>query len=212
MKASLNWLREYVDINIPVAELAEKLIMNGLEVEGWESKADEITGVVVGRIEKIEKHPNADKLSVCQVNTGDCIKQIVTGADNVFEGAYVPVALAGAKLANGLVIKEASLRGVASSGMLCSGEELALTEDDYKGAGIHGILILEGEITLGENIWKALGMDDVIMDFKVTANRPDCHSIIGLAREISVALDTPLRLPAAEFSPNVNGSQTVFDV
>ena len=137
MNISLNWLKYYVDIDVPVQELCDKMVMAGFEVESIVDLSQTMKNVVAGKIVKIEKHPDADKLQICQIDvgTGENI-QIVTGADNIFEGAVVPVALHGSHLPNGVDIKKGKLRGVESNGMLCSGEELCLKEEDYKGAGI----------------------------------------------------------------------------
>src|SRR5690554_548084 len=131
MKVSLLWLKQYVDIDVSIDELCNKMIMSGFEVEGVEDLSQTMSNVVVGRITKLEKHPNADRLQICMVDIGnDETIQIVTGADNVFECALVPVALHNSKLPNGTQIKKGKLRGVESFGMLCSGEELCLKEED----------------------------------------------------------------------------------
>ena len=168
----------------------------GFEVASVESALAGITNVVVGRIDKIEKHPDADKLQICTIDIG---KQdpvtIVTAATNVFEGAYVPAALSGANLCGGIVIKPTNMRGVYSDGMLCSGEELGITDADYEGASVYGILILKGEIDPGTPIAEALGMDDVIFDIEITPNRSDCQSIIGMCREAAAALGQKFNEP-----------------
>lgn len=196
MKVSMNWVRRYVDINVPLNELCDKMVMTGFEVDGIEDLSETMNNVVAGRIVKLEKHPNADKLQICQLDVGDKEPlQIVTGADNVFEGALVPVALHDSHLPNGTHIKKGKLRGVASNGMLCSGEELCLKESDYPGAEVYGILILHEDVPVGTDMRKILGLDDVIVDFSVTANRPDCQSMLGMAREIAAALKTELKMP-----------------
>lgn len=208
MKLSLNWLKKYTDINIPVSELCSRMTMAGFEVEGVESMAEGVKNVVVGRIEKLEKHPNADRLQICSVNVGDRVVQIVTGADNVFTGALVPAALDNSVLPGGREIKSGKLRGVASDGMLCSGEELMLTDADYPGAGVYGILILKDDCVPGTDIMTALGRDDCIIDFSITPNRPDCNSVLGMAREIAAVLGTEFRLPPIKYasvSQNING-------
>jgi len=207
MKVSLNWLKKYTDINISAKELCDKMTMVGFEVEGVEDLSAGTKNVVVGRIVKLEKHPDADKLQICQIDIGDKIVQIVTGADNVFEGAYVPAALDDSRLPDGRRIKSGKLRGVVSDGMLCSGEELLLTEEDYPGAGVYGILILKGEYTLGMNIMQALGKDDCIIDFSITPNRPDCQSVLGMAREVAAVLGAEFRMPETQYtsvSQNIN--------
>ena len=152
--------------------------------------------VVVGRIVKIEPHPDSDHLQICQVDVGEAEPvQIITGAQNVFEGAYVPAALDDSHLPNGTHIKAGKLRGLPSNGMLCSGGELMLTEADYPGASVNGIMILHDAPAPGTDMRSILHMDDVLIDFSVTPNRPDCQSVLGLAREAAVALNKPLRMP-----------------
>ncbi len=200
MKMSLNWLKRYVDIDVPVEELCDKMIMSGFEVEDIENLADTMNNVVAARIVKLEKHPDADKLQICTMDIGkEEPIQIVTGATNVFEGAIVPAALHDSDLPNGMHIKKGKLRGVESFGMLCSGEELCLKEADYPGAEVYGILILKDDIAPGTDMRDVLRLNDIVIDFKITANRPDCNSVLGVAREIGVALKTPFRLPAADY-------------
>ena len=135
MIAPYSWIKDYVKTDLAPEELMKYLLVTGTGVEGFTKQGEGIENVVVGRIEKIEKHPDADKLIICQTNVGAEVVQIVTGAPNVKEGDVVPVALVGAKLPNGMKIKKGKLRGVESMGMLCSGEELGITEADYEGAG-----------------------------------------------------------------------------
>ena len=196
MKLPLSWLKDYVDIDVSPEVLEEKLFSCGFEVEEVVRVGENIDKIVVCRIEKIEKHPNADKLSVCGIDAGRWGRlQIVTSAKNVSEGDLVPVALDGATLADGGRIFDGELRGVKSNGMFCSGEELGITDDFYDGASVNGILILREEYPLGEEVKKVLGIEDVIFDVNVTANRPDCQSILGLAREVSAVLNKPLKMP-----------------
>ena len=202
MIAPLKWLKDYVEIDIPAQELAEQMIMTGNGVEGIEDLREKMQNVVVGKILKLEKHPNADKLQICQIDVGDEVLQIVTGADNVFEGALVPVAKCNSLLPNGMKIKKGKLRGVESYGMLCSGEELCLKEADYPGAEVYGILILKDDCKVGQDMRQVLMMDDVLLDFEVGANRPDCLSIIGIAREAAAALSRPVSIPKAEYEEN----------
>ena len=182
MIVTLNWLKDFVDIDVSPEKLAELLTNSGNEVEEIIYQDRFLKNVVVGKILKIEQHPNAEKLVVCQVDIGTKVTQIITAAKNVFEGAVVPVSLAGANLANGIHIEDSKLRGLDSLGMFCSVEELGVT--DYDGEK-DGIMILDNNLVAGTEIAKALMMDDVIFDVNVTANRPDCMSIIGLAREVS---------------------------
>ncbi len=206
MKVSLNWLRRYVDITVPLQELCDKMVMSGFEVDGIDDLSQTMDNVVTGRIVRLEKHPDADRLQICQLDVGgEEPVQIVTGADNVFEGAMVPVALHDSHLPNGAHIKKGKLRGVASNGMLCSGEELCLKEADYPGAEVHGILILtqHKDCPVGVDMREILGLNDVIIDFSVTANRPDCQSVLGIAREVAVALKAPIRLPEPVYTPKM---------
>ena len=195
MKVSVSWLRQYVDIDVTPQELCDKMTMAGFEIEEMQDLSQSMKNIVVGRIEKLEKHPDADKLKICQVNTGNNLVQIVTGADNVFEGALVPAALDGSLLPTGQTIKSGKLRGVISDGMLCSGEELMLSEEDYPGAGVYGILILRQDSVIGADMRDVLGRNDCIIDFKVTPNRPDCLCALGIAREIAVMLNKPFKKP-----------------
>ena len=203
MKLPLSWLKEYVDIDCSADELVKKLFSCGFEVEGEERFGDKIDKIVTCKIVKIEKHPNADKLSVCQVDAGKFgTLQIITAATNIFEGAIVPVALDGSTLFSGDKIKKGNLRGLPSFGMFCSGEELGITDDWYIGASVHGILIIKENVALGEDIKKILQIDDVVFDINVTANRPDCQSILGLAHEVAAVLNKPLKLPDFSYKKN----------
>ncbi len=196
MKVSLEQLKSYVDITVDPITLCDRMVMAGFEVEEIINTAESMDNVVVGKILNITPHENSDHLVICQLDVGkEEAVQIVTGANNVFEGAYVPAALHNSHLPNGMNIKSGKLRGVVSNGMLCSGEELQLTEEDYEGASVNGILILKGEPTPGTDMREILGLNDWIIDFKITANRPDCQSILGIAREIGVVLGTEFRLP-----------------
>ncbi len=200
MKISLNALKYYVDINVPVEELCDKMVMAGFEVESIEKQGDNLVNVVVGRIEKITPHENSDHLQICQMNVGKGeLVQIVTGAQNIKEGDLVPAALDDSYLPCGAHIVKGKLRGVESNGMLCSGEELCLTEADYKGASVNGILILENNLIVGTDMRDVLGLDDYIIDFKITANRPDCNCFLGVAKEIGVVLGTEFKAPVPAY-------------
>ena len=205
MNLSMNWLEEFVPVkNTDAKKYSDAMTDTGSKVEGFELLGDDIKNVVVGKIEKMERHENSDHLWVCQVNVGDRTVQIVTGAQNVFEGALVPAAVAPADLPNGIKIKAGKLRGVESNGMLCSIGELNLTEHDMPGANNDGILILgnEFETKVGEDICDALMLRDTSVEFEITSNRPDCLSMIGLARESAVTLGLPLTL----HTPDVKGA------
>jgi phenylalanyl-tRNA synthetase beta chain len=200
MKTPFKWLKDYVNIEIPPEEFRDKMVMSGNAVEGMENQGEGIRNVVAGKIIKLAKHPDADKLQICQVDVGAETVQIVTGADNVFEGALVPVALHDSLLPTGQHIKKGKLRGVESFGMLCSGEELKLTEGDYEGAGIHGILIIKEDFQPGTDIREVFSLNDTIFEFEVGANRPDCLSILGLAREAAAVCDTKLTPPDTSYA------------
>ncbi len=200
MKISLNTLKYYVDINVPVEELCDKMVMAGFEVESIVKEGENLQNVVVARIEKIAPHENSDHLQICQMNIGkDELVQIVTGAQNISEGDLVPAALDDSYLPNGMHIVKGKLRGVESNGMLCSGEELCLTESDYEGASVNGILILKDTEIIGTDMRDVLGLNDYVIDFKITANRPDCNCFLGVAKEISVVLGTKFKAPVPEY-------------
>lgn len=200
MKISLKALKYYVDINVPVEELCDRMVMAGFEVESIEAEGENIKNVVAARIVKLEPHTDSDHLQICQMDIGkDELVQIVTGAQNIKEGDLVPAALDNSDLPNGMHIKAGKLRGVESNGMLCSGEELCLTEEDYEGASVHGILILKDEWAPGTDMREVLGLDDYIIDFKITANRPDCNCFMGVAKEASVVLGSAYHPPVPSY-------------
>lgn len=203
MLVPMKWLNKYVKMDLPVADYAARMIMSGSEVEGWTEQGEGLTGVVVGLVEQMEDHPDSDHLHILQVNTGDEKLQIVCGAPNVFAGARVPVAKIGAVLPGDFKIKRSKIRGVESFGMCCSGQELGMTEADIAGAEVDGLLILPEDTPLGQDIRKVVGWDDVVVEFKSLANRPDCMSVIGMARETAVTLGEKLTLP--EISVQENG-------
>ena len=199
MNLSMKWLSDYVKIDEPIKKFCYDMTMTGSKVEGYEVEGEEITNTVVGKILKIEKHPDADKLVVCQVNVGDRDVQIVTAATNCFEGALVPVALDGSTLCGGIKIKKGKLRGVVSEGMFCSVAELGVTTHDFPYAIEDGILIIEEDCKPGDDIHDALGLTDTSVEFEITSNRADCLSVIGLAREVAATFDKPLEIKAPEY-------------
>ena len=203
MKIPMSWLDDYTSLGVGAKEYSDGMTMSGSKVESFESAGDEIDKVVVGKITEINKHPDADKLVVCQVDVGDKTVQIVTGAPNVFEGASVPVALHGARLPGGVTIKKGKLRGVVSEGMMCSTDELGMSEERAD-----GILILDGEPAPGQDIRDVLGLNEVVVDFDITSNRPDCLSVIGLARESAATFGKPFSIPTVTVEEN---SQDVKD-
>ena len=208
MIAPYKWLYDYVNMDLEPAELAKKLIMTGTAVDGYRELGAEMKNVVTGRILSIKKHPDADKLSICMVDVGSETLQIVCGARNIFEGALVPVALVGACLPGGLKINKGKLRGVYSNGMLCSGTELTLGEEDYPGASVDGIMILKEDVPTGTQLREVLGLSDVIFDIEVGANRPDCLSMIGVARECAASLGENIQLPETGY---MEGSGNISD-
>lgn len=190
MNVSIKWLKEYVDFDLSPEALAERLLMLGMEIESIKRLGEGLDRVVVGRINTVDKHPQADKLVLCNVDVGSGTDaQIVCGAPNAREGLVAPVALIGAQLPNGLTIKRAKIRGEESQGMLCSEQELAISDE------ASGLMELPEDMQIGTSIVEALGLDDVVLELEITPNRPDCLSMIGVAREISVVTGNPLGLP-----------------
>ncbi len=201
MKISLNWLKDYVDITADAKTIADVLTATGTKAEGYEELSEGIKNIVVGTILSTEKHPEADRLTVCQVDVGaNEPLQIITAATNVFAGAKVPVCLDGAILADGTKIKKGKLRGLPSHGMFCSIEELGLTKGDVPYAPEDGILIIEEECHNGQDIKEVLMMTDHTIDFELTFNRPDCLGLIGIAREAAASFNLPLSLKTPEYS------------
>lgn len=190
MKISYSWLKKYIDPGVSPEKLAEILTMAGLEVESVNSVAPSFDNVVVGQILSVEKHPNADKLSLCKVKTDKATHQIVCGATNMKANDSVALALPGAHLPNGLKIKESKIRGVVSEGMMCSSKELSLGEDES------GILILDSDVTLGSNLVEVLDLQDSVLDIDILPNRPDCLSVMGIAREVSAITGKKLTIPS----------------
>lgn len=198
MKASIEWLKDYSDIDVSTKELADILTITGSKVETIEEKGEDIKNVVVGKILEIEKHPNADRLVVTKIDIGNGEKlQIVTGADNIKVNDIVPIAKDGAELPGGKKIKTGKLRDVDSQGMMCSVGELGLDIEKYPGQIEHGIMILDNkyEKNLGEDITEVLKLKESVLDFEITCNRPDCFSIEGLGREVAVSLDKKFKNP-----------------
>jgi phenylalanyl-tRNA synthetase beta chain len=189
MKISLNWLRDWVDTGKDVPALAHALTMAGLEIEGIVAAGPSLSGIVVGEVKSVTKHPDAEKLNVCVVSTGNEQLQIVCGAPNVRVGMKAPLATIGARLPNGTEIKQAKLRGVESFGMLCSSRELGLSEDTA------GLFDLPVELKTGQDLVSALALDDTVFEVNLTPNRGDCMSVAGVAREVAAARDKPLHPP-----------------
>ena len=193
MKTSLSWIKEYVpDLDVQPQEYMDAMTLSGSKAEGYEKLDADLDKIVIGQIVKIEPHPDADKLVICQVDIGTETIQIVTGAPNVFEGAKVPVVLDGGRVAGGhdgsrteggIKIKKGKLRGIPSNGMMCSIEELGSSRDYYPAAPENGLYIMPEDAVVGESAIKALGLDDVVVEYEITSNRVDCFSVLGIARE-----------------------------
>ena len=206
MLVPISWLKDYVDIDVKPEVLAKKLVAIGFEVEEIIYQEKQATNVVVGKIVKVDKHPNADRLRVTQIDIGNKTIQVVTNVA-VEGGETIAVALDGAHLADGHDIKKGELRGVLSEGMLCGLEEVGVTEDDVQNQTKGDIIRFEEGTTLGQNALKALGYDDIILDIGVTANRPDCNSIYKMAKEVAVALKTSCREPEIDYKTCTCGAK-----
>ena len=204
MKITYNWLKEYVDFAWDWPELVERLTMVGLEFEGVEDLGARYEGVVIGRVNTCCPHENADRLTVCQVDVGAGVNTIVCGAPNVAAGQTVAVALPGTTLPGGMQIKKAKIRGVASEGMLCAEDELGLGDNH------DGIVVLDENLPVGTSFAAATGLGDVVIDFEVTPNRPDCLSLLGIAREVHALTGNPLHFPNAQVPES--GPATAEDV
>lgn len=213
MRIPLSWLKEFVNLDgLEVEEIARNITLSGSEISSIETTGGDIPGVIIGKVLTVHKHPDADKLSVCKVNVGDDVLSIVCGAPNVRENIYVPVAMIGAKLPNGLTIKKASIRGFESSGMLCSRTELGYEEIE----GVYGIWILDEHIDklniedkdsiLGNSLSTIVGSTDHIFNVEITANRGDLVSIIGFARECSLVLEKRVSIPSVNTYDSTGGN------
>ena len=214
MKTSVEWLREYADVNVDVKTLADRLTMTGSKVETIEQKGNNIKNVVVGKILEITKHPDADKLIVTKVDVGTETVQIVTGANNVKVGDIVPIAKDGSELPGDVKIKTGKLRGVESCGMMCAVTELGLDLADYPGQIEHGIMILpkDYEKFLGKDIVEVLNLKEDILDFEITSNRPDCFSIEGLGRETAISLNEEFKNPHKNVSEDVKTVDSIDEL
>lgn len=213
MNTTLSWIKAYVpELSCTDQEYCDAMTMSGTKVESYERLDRNLEKIVVGRIEKIEKHPDADKLIVCQVNIGAETIQIVTGAPNVKEGDKVPVVLDGGKVAGGhdggplpeegISIKAGKLRGIPSNGMMCSIEELGSSRDMYPEAPENGIYIFSDDAEVGSDAIDALGLRDTVFEYEITNNRIDCFSILGIAREAAVTFRKPFVPPVVEVHEN----------
>ncbi len=213
MNLPMSWIKDYVDLDCDVNTFCDEMTLSGSKVEGVENKGKDITKVVVAKVLEIEKHPDADKLVVVKADIGkEEPIQIVTGATNLFVGAYVPAALDGATLAEGLKIKKSKLRGVESNGMFCSVEELGYTRSDYPEAPEHGIYIFDKEYPLGSCVKEILQIDEDVVEFEITSNRPDCFSITGLAREAAATFRKSFNMPKIEVVEEEKSMDNMIDI
>ena len=219
MLVPIEWLKDYIDLDVTTEEFCDRMIMSGSNLETCEHFCEEMENVVVGKIEKIEKHPDADKLVVCMLNVGkEEPVQIVTGAQNVFEGALVPVALHKSRIPGplhgqpkqegGVKITKGKLRGVESFGMLCSAEELGFEDKVVPVAHKDGIWILEGDYEPGQDFAEALGLKQAVVDFEITPNRPDCLAMVGMAREASATFKKPFTYPDTDIKDENGKGET----
>ena len=212
MNTSLSWIKMYVpDLDVTAQKYTDAMTLTGTKVEGFEKLDADLDKIVIGQIEKIEKHPDADKLIICQVNIGTETVQIVTGAPNVKEGDKVPVVLDGGRVAGGhdgkktpggIEIKKGKLRGIDSYGMMCSIEELGSTREMYPEAPEYGIYIFPEDAVVGESAIKALGLDDVVFEYEITSNRVDCYGVLGIAREAAATFNEKFCPPVVECKGN----------
>ena len=212
MNTSLSWIKAYVpDLDVTAQEYTDAMTLTGTKVEGFTELDADLDKIVIGQIDKIEKHPDADKLIICQVNIGTESVQIVTGAPNVKEGDKVPVVLDGGRVAGGhdgkmtpggIKIKKGKLRGVESFGMMCSIEELGSTREMYPEAPEYGIYIFPEDAVVGESAVKALGLDDVVFEYEITSNRVDCYGVLGIAREAAATFQKKFCPPIVEVKEN----------
>ena len=204
MDLSKRWLNDYVDIDIPDRDFSEAITLSGSKVESYHHEGSKIENIIVGRVESLDRHQNSDHLWICQINVGaDENIQIITGAQNLKPGDVVPVAMHNSTIADGTKITRGKMRGEVSNGMLCSLGELGLTVHDFPYAIEDGIFVLGDDCdkTLGMDIHEAIGLNDTITEFEITSNRPDCMSIIGLARETAATFGKPLNLKTPEVKP-----------
>ena len=218
MNTSLSWIKAYVpDLDVTAQEYTDAMTLTGTKVETFEKLDADLDKIVIGQILSIERHPDADKLIICQVNVGEKTVQIVTGAPNVHEGDKVPVVLDGGRVAGGhdgkktpggIPIKSGKLRGVDSYGMMCSIEELGSTREMYPEAPEYGIYIFPEDAVVGESAVKALGLDDVVFEYEITSNRVDCYSVIGIAREAAATFRKEFKPPVVTATGN---SEDVHD-
>ena len=222
MNTSMSWIKMYVpDLDVTAQEYTDAMTLSGTKVEGYEALDADLDQIVIGQITKIERHPDADKLIICQVNVGEKSVQIVTGAPNVKEGDKVPVVLDGGRVAGGhdgkmtpggIKIKKGKLRGVESCGMMCSIEELGSTREMYPEAPEYGIYIFPEDAAVGDSAIQALGLDDVVFEYEITSNRVDCYGVIGIAREAAATFNKKFCPPEVKVTGNAEKASDYIKV
>ncbi len=206
MKVPISWLKEYIDVDFSVEELADKLIFSGIEVEGIETVGSSFDGVVVGEVLSIEKHPNADRLRLCRVSNGTEALPVVCGASNFEVGDKIPFAGVGVRLAEDFKIKKAKIRGEVSEGMLCAEDELGISDDH------EGIMLLSRDIAAGTPLVDVMGTPEVVIDLEITWNRSDCLSMIGVAREVAALFEANMKVPTIEFAEDSSSAADMVKV
>ncbi len=222
MNTSLSWIKKYVpELDVTAQEYTDAMTLSGTKVEGYVQLDADLEKIVIGQIEKIERHPDADKLIICQVNVGNETVQIVTGAPNVKEGDKVPVVLDGGRVAGGhdgkpvpggVKIKKGKLRGVDSYGMMCSIEELGSTREMYPEAPEYGIYIFPEDAVVGESAVKALDLDDAVIEYEITSNRVDCYGVLGIAREAAATFNKKFCPPEVKETGNEENASDYIKV
>ena len=199
MKVTLNWLKEYVDFDYSADDLSHRLTMTGLEVDAMERLGEGLDTVIVARLSDVQQHPDADRLTVCTVDTGSATQKVVCGAKNHKTGDLIALAQVGTVLPGNFKIKKSKIRRQTTFGLLCSMSELGLSEES------DGIMILPSDLDLGRPVFEQLGLKDVMYEIGLTPNRPDCLSVVGVAREVAAMAEAPLRLP----EPVINENDTL---
>ncbi|MGB2994154.1 MAG: phenylalanine--tRNA ligase subunit beta, partial [Paenisporosarcina sp.] len=211
MLVSTKWLADYIDTKgLDPAELAEKITRSGIEVDAVIDRSQGMTNVVVGHVLECEKHPEADKLSICQVDVGEEVTQIICGAPNIAKGQKVIVARPGAVLPGGIKIKKAKLRGEESNGMICSLQELAIEGKLVPKAYAEGIYVLPADTLAGADALEVLGLHDTVLELGLTPNRADAMSMLGVAYEVGAILSEDMKYPEITFSTSSETAESVL--
>ena len=211
MKVPLSWIKEYVDVTEDIDTLCRKMVNIGLEIEEVTYLGENVTNVKIGQIKEIKQHPNAERLLCCKVDVGEIVP-IVTNDHHLKVGDKVPVALNNARLANGMHITKGKMRGEPSDGMFCGSEELGITKDYYEGADTDGVLVLSPNAQVGADVRQEVNIDDYVLDVNVTSNRQDCNSVVGLAREVAVALGKTCREPQTDYTEQSQNTSDMVTV